>query len=51
MVVGADVTHPDPGSHGQKPSIAAVCASVDPNCSQHRHQDQLKTWRSQPGTG
>ena len=30
MVVGADVTHPDPGSQGQKPSIAAVCASVDP---------------------
>ena len=31
MVVGADVTHPDPGSQGQKPSIAAVCASVDPD--------------------
>ncbi|KAJ9220490.1 hypothetical protein DTO169C6_7234 [Paecilomyces variotii] len=29
MVVGADVTHPSPGSAGNAPSVASVVASVD----------------------
>lgn len=35
MLVGIDVTHPGPGSVKGTPSIAAVVASADKDCSQY----------------
>lgn len=34
MIVGIDVTHPDPNSSNRAPSIAAMVASINPNLAQ-----------------
>jgi eukaryotic translation initiation factor 2C len=34
MVVGIDVTHPQPGSASQAPSVAGIVASIDPHLGQ-----------------
>ena len=43
MVVGADVTHPKPGDDSERPSIAAVVGSTDPNVSQFNVEVRLQT--------
>ena len=36
MVIGADVSHQAPESHGSKPSIAAIVGSVEPKAVNHQ---------------
>lgn len=35
MVLGADVTHPSPGSGSTRPSVAALVGSMDRSCAQY----------------
>ena len=42
MVVGADVTHPAPDDDSERPSIAAVVGSTDPNVSQFNVEVRLQ---------
>ena len=42
IILGADVTHPDPGSLGRKPSIAAVVGSCDPSLSVYNTEVRLQ---------
>jgi hypothetical protein len=44
--MGADVTHASPGDLGQKPSIAAVVASIDPDASQYLTKVTVQPARS-----
>ena len=42
IIIGADVTHPDPGGLGRKPSIAAVVGSRDPSLSVYNTEVKLQ---------
>lgn len=47
MIVGIDVTHPDPNSSNQAPSIAAMVASINSNLAQWPATSSVQTRRRQ----
>ena len=46
MVIGADVSHPRPGTH--RPSVASLVASVDANACRYVVDVSSQTARSEP---
>ncbi|CAG8604515.1 4978_t:CDS:10 [Ambispora leptoticha] len=46
IVMGADVTHPSPGSVG-RPSIAAVCGSLDPKTTKYSASIRIQAGRTE----
>ena len=47
IIIGADVTHPGPGDTSGRPSIAAMCASMDARASRYAATIRIQTGRQE----
>ncbi len=47
ILMGADVTHPSPGGDANRPSIAALCASMDAKASRYAASIRIQTGRQE----